>query len=74
MAAPSVETVRQTPGSPIAADRDHVNSYAVTLHDKLAKMVVRCAAEFMMRRHNLHYNIESQHNNKSDNEYVPKSS
>ena len=28
----------------------------------------------MTRRHNLHYNIASQHKIKSDNEYVPKSS
>ena len=52
---------------------DHINSHAVTLHDKLAKIVFRCAADFMTRRKTLHYKISSQHKLKSDNEYVPKS-
>ena len=64
--APSEEMVRHTRGSPIDADRYHVNSNAVTIHDKLAKIVVRCAADFMTRRHNLHYKIASQHKLKSD--------
>ena len=36
-------------------------------------MVVRCAADFMTRRQNLHYKIASQHKLKSDTEYIPKS-
>ena len=50
--------------------RDHVNSHAVTLHGKL---VVRCAAEFMTQRQNLHYKISSQHKLKSDDKHIPKS-
>ena len=72
-AAPSEATVKQTRGSPIAAARDHVTSHAGTLHDKLAKIVVRCAADFMTRRQNLHCKIASQQNLKSDTEYIPKS-
>ena len=74
LAAPSEETVRQTRGSPIVAARDHINSHAVTLHDKLANNVVRCTADFMTRRQNLHFKIFSQHKLKNDNEYIPKSS
>ena len=70
-AAPSEEKLRQTRRSPIATDRNHVNSHFVTLHDKLAKIVVRCAADFMTRRQNLHYNISSQYKLKSEDEYVP---
>ena len=73
-AATSKETVRQTRGSPISTACDHVNSHAVTLHDKLAKNVVRCAADFMKRQKNLHDKISTQHKLKSDNEYIPKSS
>ena len=36
-------------------------------------MVVRCAADFMTWRQNLHYKIASQHKLKSDTEYIPKS-
>ena len=72
-AAPSKETVKQTRGSPIAAARDHVNSHAVPLHNKLTKIVVRCAANFMTRCQNIHYKIASQHKLKSDDENVPKS-
>ena len=72
-AAPSEETARQTRGSPIAATHNHVNSHAVTLHDKPANIVVRCTADFMTRRQNLHYKIASQHKLKSDDECVPKS-
>ena len=72
--APSEATVKKTRGSPIAANRDHVTSHAKTLNDKLAKIIVRCAANFMMRRHNIHYKIASQHKLKSDTEYIPKSS
>ena len=43
------------------------------LHDKLEKNVVRCAADFLMRRQNPHYKIASQHKLKSYDEYVPKS-
>ena len=73
LAAPSEATVKQTRGSPIAAARDHATSHAGTLHDKLAKIVVRCAADFMTRRQNLHCKIASQQNLKSDTEYIPKS-
>ena len=72
-AAPSEATVKQTRRSPISAAQDHVTSHAGTLHDKLAKIVVRCAADFMTRRQNLHYNILSQQKLKSDTEYFPKS-
>ena len=72
-AAPYEETIKKTRGSPIAAARDHVNSHAGTLHDKLEKIVVRCAADFMTRRQNLHYNIASQQKLKTDKEYIPKS-
>ena len=66
--APSEETVKKTRRSPITADRDHVNSYAGTLHNKLSKIV-----DFMTRRQNLHYKIASQKKLKSDTEYIPKS-
>ena len=59
-AAPSEVTIRKTRGSPIAAAQDHVDSHARTLHNKLAKIVVRCAANFMTRGQNLHYKIASQ--------------
>ena len=72
-AAPSEVTAKNTCGSPITAAQDHVNSHAETLHDKLAKLVVRCAANFMTRRQNLHYKIASQNKLKSDIEYIPKS-
>ena len=65
--------VRHNHGSTTDAARYHVNSNAVTLHNKLANTVVRCAADFMIRRDNLHYKIASQHKLKSDDEYVPKS-
>ena len=71
--APSEATVKQTHRSPIAENYNHVNFHTATLHDKLVKIVVRCAAYFMTRRQNLHYNIYSQHKLKTDNEYVPKS-
>ena len=71
--APNEVTVKQTCGSLIAAARDHVTSYDRTLHDKLAKIGVLCAADFMTRRQNLHYNIASQQKFKSDSEYIPKS-
>ena len=64
--------IKQTPGSPITADRDNINFQAVTLHDKLEKVVVCCAADLMTRRQNLHHRISSQHKMKNDNEYVPK--
>ena len=57
----------------IAASCDHINFQTGTLHDKLKKIVVHCAADFVMRHQNLHYNISSQHKIKTDNEYVPKS-
>ena len=60
MAATSEEMFKHTHGSPIAAARNHVTSHAGTLHDKLAKFVVRCAADFMTWRQNLHYKIASQ--------------
>ena len=72
-AAPSEVTIKKTRGSPIATARDHVNSHAGTLHNKLAKIVVRCAADFMTRRQNLHYMIASQQKLKTDKEYIPKS-
>ena len=72
-AAPSEEAVRQTRGSPIDVARDHVKYHATKLYDKLAKIVVRCASDFMTRRHNQHYKISSQHNLKSEGKYVPKS-
>ena len=59
-ALPSEATVKQIRGSPIVAPQDHVTSHTGTLHDKLAKIVVRCAADFMTRRQNLHYKIASQ--------------
>ena len=71
--APSEATVKQTRGSPIAAARDHVTSHAGTVHEKLEKIVFRCAADFMTRRQNLHYNIASQQKFKSYSEYIPKS-
>ena len=71
--SPSEATVKQNRESPIAAARDHVTSHARTLHDKLAKVVVRCAADFMTRRQNLHYKNASQQKLKSDTEYIPKS-
>ena len=73
LAATYEETARQTRGSSITAALDHVNSHTMTLHDKLAKTVVRCAADLMIRRQNLHYKISSQHKLKSGDEYVPKS-
>ena len=72
-AAPSEETAKKTRGSPIAAARDHVTSHYGTLNDKLAKIVVRCVADFMTRRQNLHYKTASQHKLKSDTDYIPKS-
>ena len=72
--AGDLDLIEKTRGSPIAAAREHVNSHAGTLHDKLAKIVVRCAADFMTRRHNLHYKIASQQKLKTDKEYIPKSS
>ena len=69
----SEETARQSHGSPIATAQYHVNSHAVTLQDKLAKIVVRCASDFMTRQQNLHYKIASQHKLKSDDKYIPKS-
>ena len=45
----------------------------MTLHDKLAIIVVRYAADFMTRLQNLHYKIASQHKLKSDAKYIPKS-
>ena len=68
LAAPSEETIKKTRGSPIAAAQDHVNSHTGTLHDKLAKIVVRCSADFMTRRQNLHYKIASQQKLKTDKE------
>ena len=70
--SPYEATVKHTCGSPILADRDHVNFHAVTLHDKLAKSVVRCAADFMTWRQNLHYNISCKKKLKTEDEYVPK--
>ena len=43
----------------------------MTLHDKLENIVVRCTADFMTRRQNLHYKISSQQKLKTDDEYVP---
>ena len=68
-AAPSEERVKQTHEAPIAAARDHVNSHAGTLHDKLEKNVVRCTADFMTRRQNLHYKIGSEQKLKFDAKY-----
>ena len=59
-AAPSEVKVLQTCVSPIAPAQDHVNFHSVTIHDKLAKIVVLCAAYFMTQRQNLHYKISSQ--------------
>ena len=64
--------VKQTRRLPIAAARNHVNFHAVTLQDKLSKIVVRCAAYFMTRRQNLQYKISSQQKLKTNYEYVPK--
>ena len=50
-----------------------MDSHARTLHDKLAKIVVSCAADFMTRQQDLHYKIASHHKLKSDSEYIPKS-
>ena len=72
-AAPSEATIKKTRRSPITAARDHVDSHAGTLHDKLAKIVVPCAADFMTRRQNLHYKIASQQKLKIYSEYIPKS-
>ena len=72
-AAPYEAMVKYTCGSPIAAAQDHVISHAGTLHDKLAKIVVCCTANFMTRRQNLHYKIASQQKLKSEMEYIPKS-
>ena len=72
-AAPSEVTIKKTRGLPITAARDHVDSHAGTLHDKLAKIVVRCAANFMTRRQNLYYKIASQQILITDKEYIPKS-
>ena len=72
-AAPSEETAKKTRGSPIAASCDHVNCHAVTLLSKLTKMVVLCAADFMTRLQNIHYNISSQRKLKSNDRYIPKS-
>ena len=71
-AAPSEVTVKLTRGSPISAARDHVTSHARTLHDKLAKIAVRCAANLMTWLQNLHYKIASKQMSKSDTEYIPK--
>ena len=71
--APSEAMVKQTFRSPIDATRYHLNFHAVTLHDKLSKMVVCCAADFMTRRQNLHYKISSKHKLNTDYEYVPNS-
>ena len=71
--APSEVTIKKNRGSPIAAARDDVNSHARMLHNKLAKIVVRCAADFMTQRQNLHYKIASQKKLKTDKEYIPKS-
>ena len=73
LAALSEAMIKKTRGSPIAVAREHVNSHAGTLHNKLAKTVVRCAAKFMTRQQNFHYKIASQNKFKSDSEYIPKS-
>ena len=65
--------VKQTRGSPLAAALDHTTFHAGRLHAKLAKIVFRCAANFMMRHKNIHYKIASQQKLKSDTEYIPKS-
>ena len=72
LAAPFEVTIKKTRGSPIATARDHINSHAGMLQEKLEKNVVRCAADFMTRRQNLHYKIASQQKLKSDSEYIPK--
>ena len=72
-AAPSEVTIKKTHRSSIAAARYHVDSHAETLHNKLGKIVVRSAADFMLRQQNLHYKIASQHKLKTDKEYIPKS-
>ena len=73
-AAPSELTIKKTHRSTIAAAWYHVDSHAGTLHKKkMAKIVVRCAADFMTRRQNVHYKIARQHKLKSDKEYIPKS-
>ena len=66
--------MKQTRGWPISVARYHVNFHALTLHDKLEIVFVRCTADFMTRRQNLHFKIFSQHKLKNDNEYIPKSS
>ena len=73
-AASSEATVKQTRGSPFAADCDHVNFHSVTLHDNLATIVVSYAANVRKWRQNLHYKVSSQQTLKTNNEYVPKSS
>ena len=70
---PSEATVNLTRGSPIAMARYHVTSHAMMLHDKLEKIVVCCAANFVTRCQNLHYKNASQQKLKSDTEYTPKS-
>ena len=72
LVATSESMVKQTRRLPIAAARNHVNFHAVTLQDKLSKIVVRCAAYFMTRRQNLQYKISSQQKLKTNYEYVPK--
>ena len=73
LSAPFEEMSKHTRGSLIVADRDYVNFHAVILHDKLAKIVVRRAADVMKRRQNLHYKFSSQQILKTEYEYVPKS-
>ena len=73
LAAPSEAKMKKILGSPIAPARDHVDSLAWTIHDKLAKIVVRCAADFMTRHQHLHYKIASQQKLKTEKEYIPKS-
>ena len=63
--------MKQTRGSPIAAACYHVNFNAVMLHDKLGKIIVRCAVDFMTWHQNIHYKISSQQKLKTDDEYVP---
>ena len=45
----------------------------MTHYDKLENIFVRCAADFITRRHNLHYKISSQHKLKSEDKYAPES-
>ena len=45
----------------------------MTIHDKLANILVRCAADFITQRQNLHYIISSQQKLKTNDEYIPKS-